>query len=205
MNRALVGRHVPVLLLDSLLALTSAKINHLTTPGPAAQLSLYEKREMEAEYAGQLKFLQALLEQRHNRLAAEDESSIDIDDECILVKYPAYLRRVPARQGPFLLQPAPRELESDEDEPAASDLVYMCLEPETTNEDNEDAPIALGLVLMSYENGKIDVCIDVSKVEATWSKQESDDVSHCIHNPDLFYSALRRCCITVFHRASPPC
>lgn len=183
------GSNIPGLLLDSLTALTTAKLNHLATPGPAAQLSLYEKREKEAEYAAQLKFLNALMDQRLDSHGSPDGSaSLDHGEERIDVKYPTYLRSLPTRQGPFLLQPAPRELESDEDEPVASDLAYMLVDPDPSDESEEDAFAPPAFLLMSYQNGKIDVCIDVAKVEATWSRQDADAVSHI--TPASVHSAL---------------
>lgn len=175
------GRQIPSLLLDSLMALTSAKVNHLSTPGPAAQLSLYEKRELEAEYATQLKFIQSLLDQRPiSPHTNGDTSGIEEDEDSILVQYPPYLRRPPARQGPFLLQPAPHELDSDIDEPAASDLIYILTDSETGAEAVE-IPIApaIGFLLVSYEDGKVDICADVAKVEATWTKPDDESVSRC--------------------------
>lgn len=146
-------------------------------PGPATQLSLYEKRELEAEYAAQLKFLQALVDQRSAPWLPNGETpSMEEDEDIVSVKYPAYLRRAPTRQGPFLLQPAPHELDSDINEPLASDLRYVLLEPESTGQDDETATPAISFLLMSYEDGKVDVCIDVARVEATWTRQDSDSV-----------------------------
>lgn len=158
--------------------MTSAKINHLSSTGQELQLSLYERREIEAEYASQLKFLNALTEQRTRHAAPEDEGqSSDFADDTILIKYPPYLRRPPTRQGPFLLQPAPHELNTDEDEPLACDICYVT--PEVNNDEAEvgtegNEP---SFVLLAYDNGKVDVCMDVAKVEATWSRQDADSVS----------------------------
>lgn len=173
-------------MLESLLGVTSAKINHLLASGPAAQLSLYERRDLEAEYGARLKFLKSLLDpQVRDRAEDMDDMSLELDEEHVKVAYPTYLRTTPARQGPFLLQPAPRDLESDEDEPLASDMEYILVEPEAT-ETNEGADFPLvGVLLMSYENGKVDVCVDVARVEASWSKQSSETVRRPVPWPSI--------------------
>lgn len=83
---------------------------------------------------------------------------------------------MPARQGPFLLQPAPCELDADEDVPTACDLHYILVHLDDDDDSDEGHSSPLGIIMMAYNNGKIDICVDVAKVEATWSRQESDAV-----------------------------
>jgi nucleoporin NUP82 len=67
-----------------------------------------------------------------------------------------------AIQGPFLLQPSPLELDTDGG--AATDIIYM------TRHDVEGS-IAGGtvhIVAIAYQDGKVDICLDVIKVEPRW-------------------------------------
>lgn len=139
---------------------------------------MYERREIEAEYTSQLKFLNALFEQRTKSGALEDgNDSAEFGDDTTLVTYPSYLRNPPTRQGPFLLQPAPHDLETDEDEPLASDISYVTLENSNDIEEDDAEKNDTSFVLISYENGKVDVCMDIAKVEATWARPDPDSVS----------------------------
>lgn len=77
------------------------------------------------------------------------------------------MKHKPLRQGPFLLQPSPLTIESSEGGDA-TDIVYTVL----GNEDDEGGGTEnLGIVMIAYQDGKIDVCLDVDKVEARWEKK----------------------------------
>lgn len=71
-----------------------------------------------------------------------------------------------ARQGPFLLQPAPRTLDGVECSDAA-DIVYLVFGADDDDE-GEGETDRLGIVLVAYQDGRVDVCLDVDKVEARW-------------------------------------
>jgi nucleoporin NUP82 len=77
-------------------------------------------------------------------------------------------------QGPFLLQPDPRTL-TDSEGGDATDLTY--LSPTETDDNSADSAERLGMVLIAYQDGKVDVCLDVDKVEARW---ESRQVKRCV-------------------------
>lgn len=79
-----------------------------------------------------------------------------------------------ARQGPFLLQPSPRTLEGGEGGDA-TDIVYLAFGADEDDE-GEGETERLGVVLVVYQDGKVDVCLDVEKVEARW-----DSKSVCHH------------------------
>lgn len=76
-------------------------------------------------------------------------------------KYPV------SRQGPFLLQPAPRELEGGE-EFEATDIAYLSFGDDEDGMEPESESERLGVVAVVYQNGKVDLCLDVEKIEARW-------------------------------------
>lgn len=73
------------------------------------------------------------------------------------------------RQGPFLLQPEPRILDGAEGGDA-TDILYLAFgDGDDEMERNvEGATERLGVVLVAYQDGKVDVCLDVQKTEAAW-------------------------------------
>jgi nucleoporin NUP82 len=74
------------------------------------------------------------------------------------------------RQGPFLLQPSPRSLEGSEGGDA-TDIVYLAF---VHDDDDDDAGETerLGIVIVAYQDGKVDICLDVEKVEARWESKQ---------------------------------
>ncbi|KAF7301405.1 hypothetical protein MIND_00705700 [Mycena indigotica] len=82
---------------------------------------------------------------------------------------PTTLKAKVARQGPFLLQPAPRSIAGSEGGDA-TDMIYLAFgsneQPEADSEGGETGH--LGVVLVAYQDGKVDLCLDVEKVEARW-------------------------------------
>lgn len=80
------------------------------------------------------------------------------------------------RQGPFLLQPAPRDLDTALDS-AACDIAYInysgtgAMSTERVQEDD----LELGVFVVSYSDGKVDICVEVEKVEAKWSTSSGDE------------------------------
>lgn len=124
--------------------------------------------------SSQLKFVTALT--RHSRLStAEDVSNTSAagrdatsDQSKITMTKDMARWNKPRRQGPFLMQPAPLELEG-EIESNACDLVYMS----SSMEDQAEEDSEMGMFLMSYSDGKIDVCLEVEKIEGRWVTQVS--------------------------------
>ncbi|KAF7331967.1 hypothetical protein MKEN_00077000 [Mycena kentingensis (nom. inval.)] len=83
---------------------------------------------------------------------------------------PTTLKAKPARQGPFLLQPAPRGL-AGSDGGDATDIMYVAFgSDEDADADGDEGGETghLGVVLVASQDGKVDVCLDVEKVEARW-------------------------------------
>jgi nucleoporin NUP82 len=92
----------------------------------------------------------------------------------VLMHPPTTIKSAPARQGPFLLQPSPRALEGSEGGDA-TDITYLAF---GTDEEEGDAEGEggetehLGVVMVAFQDGKVDVCLDVEKVEARWESRQ---------------------------------
>ncbi|KAG2369934.1 hypothetical protein BDR07DRAFT_1387385 [Suillus spraguei] len=82
---------------------------------------------------------------------------------------PMTIKSQPMRQGPFLLQPSPRSLE-DSEGGDATDIAYLAF---IRDDDDEDAGETerLGILIVTHQDGKVDVCLDVEKVEARWESK----------------------------------
>ncbi|KAL0949645.1 hypothetical protein HGRIS_009689 [Hohenbuehelia grisea] len=94
----------------------------------------------------------------------------------VLMHPPKTVQARPLRQGPFLLQPAPRILEGSEGGDA-TDITYLLFGTEDEDVVKEGEPEHLGVVLVAFQDGKVDVCLDVEKIEARWeTKAPSPDL-----------------------------
>lgn len=69
-----------------------------------------------------------------------------------------------------MLQPAPRTLD-DSEGADATDVLYMAFGADG-DEDEESDTERLGVVLIAFQDGKVDVCLDVEKVEAKWEHRQ---------------------------------
>lgn len=74
------------------------------------------------------------------------------------------------------MQPAPKELGDG----VASDIVYLEIQVQDEvatkgkqNANNDGGATSMPVVLIAYGDGKVDVCLDVEKVEAKWAKANS--------------------------------
>jgi nucleoporin NUP82 len=83
---------------------------------------------------------------------------------------PTTIKSRPVRQGPFLLQPSPRILEGSEGGDA-TDIMYLTFGSDC-EEDGEGETERLGIILIAFQDGKVDVCLDVEKVEARWETKQ---------------------------------
>ncbi|RDB22839.1 Nucleoporin nup82 [Hypsizygus marmoreus] len=94
----------------------------------------------------------------------------------VLIHPPTTIKAPPARQGPFLLQPSPRTLEGSEGGDA-TDIVYLAFgvdDEEGEGEGDGGETEHLGVVMIAFQDGKVDVCLDVEKVEARWESKTSN-------------------------------
>ncbi|KAF9469037.1 hypothetical protein BDZ94DRAFT_1182915 [Collybia nuda] len=90
----------------------------------------------------------------------------------VLMHPPTTIKSIPARQGPFLLQPSPRILEGSEGGDT-TDITYLAFGADEEDSDGDGGETEhLGVVMVAYQDGKIDVCLDVEKVEARWETKQ---------------------------------
>lgn len=96
------------------------------------------------------------------------------------ITLPSMARSTPASlQGPFLLQPAPAELPYGL-ESRACDLTYISYQSsgvvgkEISEEKEKHAP-GLGVFAITYSDGKVDLCLEVEKVEARWGDEPVEE------------------------------
>lgn len=79
----------------------------------------------------------------------------------------------PLRQGPFLLQPAPTDL-ANSPGGNATDITYVTLGSafeDTDDDESEASTLAserLGILLVAFQDGRVDVMLDLEKAEARW-------------------------------------
>ncbi|KAI0375777.1 hypothetical protein BV20DRAFT_16076 [Pilatotrama ljubarskyi] len=120
-------------------------------------------------YAYQRKYVNALLKQLPPGTAWPATTRL------VPMHPPTTIKNSPARQGPFLLQPSPRNLKGSEGGDA-TDIVYLSFGDDAA-EESEGETERLGLILVSFQDGKVDLYLDVEKVEARWeTKQPSNDL-----------------------------
>ncbi|KAF9483973.1 hypothetical protein BDN70DRAFT_873108 [Pholiota conissans] len=85
---------------------------------------------------------------------------------------PTTIKASPLRQGPFLLQPSPRTLQ-DSEGGDATDIIYLSFGAELVdNEDDAPDTEHMGIILVSYQDGRVDFFFDVEKVEARWDTKQ---------------------------------
>ncbi|KAF9358550.1 hypothetical protein BGX26_001494 [Mortierella sp. AD094] len=111
------------------------------------QLGRHAVNDSEATELDQVKkeWLESLLETRHAH---------PFSDEVVAVQNPVLRVAKVARQGPFLYQPAPIELEDDDNK--ANDI--LSLEAE-----------AAEILVVAHSSGKVDVCIAVDRPTPRWA------------------------------------
>ena len=95
----------------------------------------------------------------------------------VLMHPPSTIKSQPLRQGPFLLQPAPRIIEGSLGGDA-TDITYLAFGTDDDDpEDDEKDTERLGIVLVAYQDGKVDLFLDVEKVEARWNIKQVRPIS----------------------------
>ncbi|GAA5879559.1 hypothetical protein JCM8547_003105 [Rhodosporidiobolus lusitaniae] len=111
--------------------------------------------------------------------ALEPEASLAGDaeeedlDEPVRVVLPSRSDFTPSLQGPFLLQPAPAELGNGAAS-LACDLSYLSYSSfsSTTRKAGKGGEASVGVLAVSYSDGKVDLCVEVEKVEARWEAEK---------------------------------
>ena len=156
-------------------------------PDAAAEANRLEI--LETRYNLQLSYVQSLSRQLSSATAStaratiwssgsvapedggDDDESQD-PDAPVRITAPSRPNLAAKLQGPFLLQPAPAELDNGADD-RACDLVYLSTSASSDSgaqavSGNAHAQGAggLGILVMAYRDGKVDVCLEVEKPEA---------------------------------------
>lgn len=135
-----------------------------------------------AAYDQQFKYVSALMKQASATGSTLGKGSV------------AHIRRPesgilaanPARQGPFLLQPEPPEFEESAFNDAC-DILYLSYGFDAPAPDQEDESTAmasrqeyLGVILVSHVDGRVDVLLDLTKMEAVWEGETTPSEEVCI-------------------------
>ena len=153
-------RSVPSSYVHSLECFISAKREYLAHDKSSS-------RDLSLLYDYQHKYVSALLKQ------LPPGTMVPGISRSVLMHPPTVVGLQPARQGPFLLQPSPRILDGS-DAGDATDMTYVAFGLGQDESDSGNEPMHLGTILVANRDGRIDVCLDVEKVEAKWdSKQVS--------------------------------
>jgi nucleoporin NUP82 len=82
----------------------------------------------------------------------------------VSIRAPKVKKRL-QRQGPFLLQPAPKMLPGETGE--TTDIMYLLLGGTATTTDASSAG-QIGVLVVANQDGRTDICLDLEKVEAQW-------------------------------------
>ncbi|CAA7259542.1 unnamed protein product [Cyclocybe aegerita] len=153
---------VPSSYIHSLECFISAKQEFLTCGA-----SPYISTNLSTVYDYQRKYVNALVKQ------LPPGTVFPAPSRPVAVYPPTTIKAQPLRQGPFLLQPSPRLLEGSEGGDA-TDIAYLAFgtDDEDSTDDVRDTE-HLGIVLVSYQDGKIDLFLDVEKVEARWDIKQT--------------------------------
>ncbi|TFY82602.1 hypothetical protein EWM64_g1412 [Hericium alpestre] len=125
-------------------------------------------RSLSVTYDYQQKFVNALLKQ------LPPGSVFPSTSRSMPLHPPNTIKCPPMRQGPFLLQPSPRLIDGS-DGADATDIIYLAFGNASDNSEDEGETERLGLLLLTFQDGKIDVCLDVDKVEALWETKQHPD------------------------------
>lgn len=134
---------------------------------------------LSAIYAYQLKYVISL-----SRQIPESSSSIlATSSRTVNINAPSIARSRPMVQGPFLLQPSPLELQGEEGQ--ATDIAYIDVTGSSSlHLDDNGNEERLGVIALSYSDGKVDVCLDAEKIEAIWEPVK------VFNSPHLSYFTL---------------
>ncbi|EIM88529.1 uncharacterized protein STEHIDRAFT_77614 [Stereum hirsutum FP-91666 SS1] len=163
---------------------------------PPADMETYTRA-----YDYQYKYIKALLKQLPPGTVYPAAS------RPVLLHPPATIRTPTRIQGPFLLQPSPRDVDGTEGG-YATDILYMKFgaEAEVGEEwQDEGETERLGLVLVTYQDGRVDVCLDVEKVEARWETTQTTPTDRNAELPMLaVYESVDLGLVSMLSSCQPP-
>lgn len=90
-------------------------------------------------------------------------------NQVVAVQRPIIIKVDPVVQGPFLLQPAPDEKELAEGfGEGACDLLYVAYRKAQKKVKEASSSPEISLLLIVYQHGRVDICVDLEKVEPVW-------------------------------------
>ncbi|KDE05844.1 hypothetical protein MVLG_03787 [Microbotryum lychnidis-dioicae p1A1 Lamole] len=189
---------LPASYIHALSSFVSTKVDYLNVTEPTSDsMALTLKNStptksaaaphLSSLYARQLQYVHQLVRQASRAGASSsnfESEGIDIDptiqdslkDHLVHLTAPRFGagNATPKVQGPFLMQPEPIELDHGEDcelETLATDMMYLYYEPQDRmREGDKEVKIGLGVVGIAYLDGKVDLCLEVEKVEARWEE-----------------------------------
>lgn len=150
-------RSIPSFYIHALECHIIAKQEFLAQAGTSA-----ETRKLSAFYDYQHKYVTALIKQ------LPPGTEYPAVSRSVLIHPPSTIRSKPLRQGPFLLQPSPRTLEGSEGGDA-TDIFYLTFASD--DEGTEGETERLGIVLITHQDGRVDVCMNVENVDPRWEKK----------------------------------
>ncbi|KAK4052043.1 hypothetical protein OIV83_002337 [Microbotryomycetes sp. JL201] len=161
------------------LALSTLSKTHVSPEDGGAHSTLTDL------YNQQLQYVNHLIKQAsHTSTTSPDSMDVDVDDESIKdvfvrIVSPTHLHpQGIAPQGPLLMQPEPVELEIEEvgmQQDEATSLQYVSYDGSSSaaalQEEDRDvsSTINIGAIIVAFKSGRVDVCIEVEKVEARWA------------------------------------
>ena len=115
--------------------------------------------ELSSVYDYQQKYISALLRQITNNTASSGSHTV-------VLHPPTTLKSSPSKQGPFLFQPAPLQLSKSEGGDA-TDILYSSYD----NGLLDEGQAGLGVIFVVFQDGRVDFCLDVDKIEARWDRK----------------------------------
>lgn len=180
--------------MDYLSSLDASPLSSTSPSRSRTVPSSQQEPSFATRYAAQTTYVDSLLAQLDEHVASHP-SEMEVDDsaEPVLVHPPTFVgaagagrERKPLVQGPFLFQPAPRELEDEEVGLRATDIFLVDGrngEGEGGQDDEESGEKEgvssprlgqVGILGIVFADGRVDICLEVEKLEALWvGRQET--------------------------------
>ncbi|GAA5974148.1 hypothetical protein JCM11641_003465 [Rhodosporidiobolus odoratus] len=164
-------------------ALTSSRASVVATPTSSAHSrappALSKRYNLQLQYVNSLVRQATASKTATTTLNGVESGDVDSDllsdERSVRIVAPSRSDFTPSLQGPFLLQPAPAEIDNGA-ESRACDIAYLqYAAPSPAQEGKEGAAAGggIGVLALAYSDGKVDLCIEVEKVEARWVGEES--------------------------------
>lgn len=151
---------VPSTYVHSLECFISAKQEFISKGSSTAS------KDLSAIYDYQHKYVHGLIKQ------IPPNAAFPMEGKAVLLHPPKTIKASSLRQGPFLLQPSPRNLEGSEGGDATDIAYFSFPTTEVNSVDETKAAEQLGVLVASYQDGRVDLFLDVEKVEARWDVKQ---------------------------------